>query len=147
MMTLDDAISRQAVLDTLDTADKFMDEDRTIENYKALLKECYEVLPPVTQKSAKDYLDMADRKAKKIKDALTVTHMSGEWIPVRERLPKEGEEVLVTVYDTYNKRVIISRYQGEQYGFACGLVSAWMPLTSLPKPYEPQESEDIQKTI
>ncbi len=43
-------ISRKAVLDTLEDADKFMDEDRTLENYKALLKECYEVLPSVTTK-------------------------------------------------------------------------------------------------
>ena len=45
-----DAISRISVLDTLDTTDKFMDEDRTVETYKALLKECYEVLPSVTPK-------------------------------------------------------------------------------------------------
>jgi rubrerythrin len=37
-------------------------------------------LPSVTHKSAKDYLDMADRKAKKIKDALTVTQKSGKWL-------------------------------------------------------------------
>lgn len=46
----EDAINRQMVLDTLDNTDKFMDEDRTVETYKALLKECYEVLPPVTPK-------------------------------------------------------------------------------------------------
>ena len=45
-----DAISRQAVLDTLDTSDRFMDEDRTVDTYRALLKECYEVLPSVTPK-------------------------------------------------------------------------------------------------
>lgn len=68
-----------------------------------------------------------------------VTPQEPRWIPLSERLPKEGKEVLVSGYDTYNKKVIISRYQGEQYGFTCGLVSAWMPL---PKPYEPQESEN-----
>lgn len=46
----EDAISRQAAIDTLDTTDKFMDEERTVETYKALLKECYEVLPSVTPK-------------------------------------------------------------------------------------------------
>lgn len=54
------------------------------------------------------------------------------WIPVSEELPEEGEEVLVSAYDTYGKKVIIARYQGEKYGFTCGLVSAWMPL---PKAY------------
>ena len=42
-----DLISRQAVLETLDDMDNVLDEDRTIENYKELLKECYEVLPSV----------------------------------------------------------------------------------------------------
>ena len=48
----EDCISRQAVLDTLDTTDKFMDEERTVETYKALLKECYETLSPVTPKQS-----------------------------------------------------------------------------------------------
>ena len=66
-----------------------------------------------------------------IREELSVTP-SRQWIPVSESLPEEGKEVLVSGYDTYNKRVIISKYQGEKYGFTCGLVSAWMPL---PKPY------------
>ena len=33
---------------TLDYIDKVLDEDRTVEKYKEMLKECYEVLPPVT---------------------------------------------------------------------------------------------------
>lgn len=48
----EDCISRHAVLDTLDNTDKFMDEERTVETYKALLKECYDVLPSVTPKVA-----------------------------------------------------------------------------------------------
>ena len=44
----DGAVNRQAVLNTLDNMDKALNEDRTVENYKELLKECYEVLPSVT---------------------------------------------------------------------------------------------------
>lgn len=47
-----DAVSRQAVLNTLDFADKALDEDRTVETYKELLIAYYKDLPSVahTQK-------------------------------------------------------------------------------------------------
>ena len=47
-----DAVSRQAVLNTLDFADKALDENRTVETYKELLIACYKDLPSVahTQK-------------------------------------------------------------------------------------------------
>ena len=48
--TCEDVVSREAVLNTLDTMDKALDEDRTVEAYKELLKECYKELPPVTPK-------------------------------------------------------------------------------------------------
>lgn len=38
-------ISRQAVLNTLENADKFLDEERTVDKYKELLTECIKVLP------------------------------------------------------------------------------------------------------
>lgn len=47
----EDAISRKAVLDTLENMDKALDEDRTVENYKELLRECYKVLPSVKPRS------------------------------------------------------------------------------------------------
>ena len=43
-----DVVSRQAVLNTLDFADKALDEDRTVETYKELLIACYKDLPSVT---------------------------------------------------------------------------------------------------
>lgn len=44
-----DAVRRKAVLNTLDNMDSALDnEDRTVETYKELLKECYKVLPSVT---------------------------------------------------------------------------------------------------
>ena len=56
----EDCISRQAVLDTLDTSDKFMDEDRTVDTYKSLLKECYEVLPSVTPKQKMGHWEICE---------------------------------------------------------------------------------------
>lgn len=41
----EDAVSRKAVINTLDNMDKALDTDRTVENYKMLLTECYKVLP------------------------------------------------------------------------------------------------------
>ena len=50
---MSDCVSREAVLNTLDTMDKALDENRTIEAYKELLKECYKELPPVTPERPK----------------------------------------------------------------------------------------------
>ena len=46
----EDCISRKAVLNTLENMDRALDEDRTVEYYKELLRECYKVLPSVTPK-------------------------------------------------------------------------------------------------
>ena len=53
----DDVVSRQAVLKTLNDMDNVLDEDRTIENYIELLKECYEVLPSVRPQEPKERSD------------------------------------------------------------------------------------------
>lgn len=50
---MEDLISRQAVIDTLDRMDKVLDEDRTVEMYRDLLKECYTVLPSVNPQKPK----------------------------------------------------------------------------------------------
>ncbi len=128
----EDCISRQAAIDTLDNTDKFMDEDRTVETYKALLKECYEVLPSVTPKQK-----------------------MGHWIPVSERLPEEEHgEYFITWTTSMSKRPFIAICEGKvtiEYGFEWILdsyikcypnvkVIAWMPL---PEPYK-AESEDTE---
>lgn len=46
----EDAVKREAVLNTLDAMDKALDENRTVEAYKELLKECYKELLPVIPK-------------------------------------------------------------------------------------------------
>ena len=53
----DDAISRTAALNTLDTMDKALDENRTVEEYKELLRECYEQLPSVSTEKTGRWID------------------------------------------------------------------------------------------
>lgn len=124
----EDAISRQAVLNTLDNMDSVLDEDRTVETYKELLTVCYNDLPPV----------MPVRKK--------------EWIPVTERLPEMPFGCLVTVEEDGRngepQNVLYSEpvgYDGETWNRADGEpisfeVVAWMPL---PEPYRAEmESEE-----
>ena len=49
-----DAVSKKAVLNTLERMDKALDEDRTIEAYKELLIACYHDLPSVTPQLCED---------------------------------------------------------------------------------------------
>jgi hypothetical protein len=90
----------------------------------------------LAEKVADTVLDKFEYEGKTIREwaqEITEADRAGKWIPVSEKMPEEGEEVLVSCYDTYHKKVIVARYQGESYGFTCGLVPAWMPL---PEPYK-----------
>lgn len=69
------------------------------------------------------------------------------WIPVREGLPKENKTVIAsTKYGVYPETKYTKEY-GWEWAYESGAdywkeledVEAWMPL---PKPYDPQESED-----
>lgn len=70
---MSDLISRQKVLNTLEVADTFLDEERTVEMYKALLEECIEVLP-----SGSENIRCKDCKFLKVAgDDVFTEHMCG----------------------------------------------------------------------
>ena len=61
----------------------------------------------------------------------------GEWIPVIERLPKDGELVLCSVANS-NYSVVINCFENQSY-WRDGTIYAWQPL---PEPYK-AESEEV----
>lgn len=111
----EDAVKRESVLSTLDTMDKALDENRTVEAYKELLKECYKELPPVTPKQ--------------------------RWIPVSERLPKESLNCVLG-WDDNRERCVFVQYVNGRFQFvgrdSSFKITAWMPL---PEPCKEGESE------
>lgn len=150
---MSDSISRKAVLNTLDTMDKALDENRTVEAYKELLKECYKELPPVTLAPI-ECDDAVSREAvMKLKshkpeygdmiyafdvELLPPVTPKQRWIPVSERLPEESGSYLTT---TRNNAVRVNHFyagHGRQvFGYRNNVI-AWMPL---PEPYKEGESE------
>ena len=58
-----------------------------------------------------------------------------EWIPVSEKLPPRGRQVLVSYKGSIMVTVCV---EGEWLGFQ-GSPDAWMPL---PKPYESEHDEN-----
>lgn len=89
--------------------------------------------------SVKSDVDMA-----KVADAIKTIEQEPRWIPVSERLPEKNVEVLATT--EWGAVTIAEMYSANDWFIHEGTTNAeideivaWMPL---PKPYEPQESED-----
>ena len=94
----------------------------------------------VTQEEFNDYIQTLNQ----VMDWL---EQESKWIPVSERLPEHYQNIL---FSTKTDRVFEGRYfkdetEHQWYSFRdeCfawnNVVTAWMPL---PKPYEPQGSEE-----
>lgn len=67
--------------------------------------------------------------------------MNNGWIPVTERLPEEGQFVIVSYpYDAsdYSRKRVMTAWYHKEYGFTCGIADAWMPL---PEPYRTGREE------
>lgn len=77
----------------------------------------------ITEKDVSESMD-------KIRVLPRVTPQESRWIPVTERLPKEGTFVLASYTSDEGEDVIMTYYN--KYGFTRGLMNAWMPL---PQPY------------
>ncbi len=52
------------------------------------------------------------------------------WVNVKDKLPRNGSEKLVTVRDMYGKRyvTVCAFFKGQQPGWLLGTVIAWAPL-------------------
>ena len=94
--------------------------------------------------------EMVDLMIKGIQHMPSVKPQEPKWIPVSERLPKAGEYIgdVAKYYLVQNEYgdMLVARYtHGEYWEQIYQLkpigdeIVAWMPL---PKPYEPQESEE-----
>lgn len=81
-------------------------------------------------------------------NGLKSTQLKPKWTPVSERLPEDEQEIL---FSTKTGRVHSGKYHDDNSANQWyshrdksrawnNVVNAWMPL---PKPYEPQESEEV----
>jgi len=137
----DDAISREAVVQTIEDA-KNAGELTFARTIKRIME-----LPPVTPKP-ETVTEFADRcRECGAKYGKLLKQKSGKWIPVSERLPEDEQEIL---FSTKTGRVHSGKYHDDDsanqwysYRDKCrawnNVVTAWMPL---PTPYEPQERSD-----
>lgn len=68
-------------------------------------------------------------------------HMGESWIPVKERLPEDAEDVIATTEN--GEEITLAWYGGDDWRSAIDgdsiNVIAWRPL---PEPYRPERSED-----
>ena len=106
---LGDCINRQAVLDTLENMDRALDEDRTVENYKELLRECYKVLLGKPNKSEwqrdheilKAYSNGANEVLDKIRAEIDAARFLDKDKKLFRNANASGLEVAMEIIDKY----------------------------------------------
>ena len=147
---MDDLISRQDAIDALDGKIKLSKSEVPYFNkYLRDVIERIKELPSVAIPSAEPKIvpiaeikfddDMLHEIVEK---AVKNIEIEPNWIPVSERLPEDDGEYLATIYDTDEnyKYMDIAEWEDGIWQYKDYIkVLAWMPL---PKPFEPQESED-----
>ena len=113
-------------------------------------KHTFESNIPTLQRACKEAANTIEQLAAKVRAAnmeRSTAYYNGGWIPVKERLPEDEQEIL---FSTKTGRVHSGKYHDDDsanqwysHKDKCrawnNVVSAWMPL---PKPYEPQERND-----
>ena len=133
-----DAISRRAVLDTLDKMDSVLDKDRTVETYKELLTACYNDLPPVTSVYKQKWIPFTTRP---LTEEEKEEH--SEWDSILDcKLPDYGQRILVSISVRGHECVQYDEFYMDDgcyldSGYEIGTEAvAWMPL---PEPYKESE--------
>ena len=119
------------------------------------------IQPEVIEKLADCVVDVIQNKIdwssidwQAVAENATSEKLKGEWIPVRERLPEEGEKVLVWFeyyrYGDYNRKYqtygFCYQYDGKwstfingETGWQDARIIAWQPL---PEPYKEAENDN-----
>ena len=96
----------------------------------------------INEYTSREKLEFINLELDGLKHIPSVTPQEPRWIPTSERLPEEDGEYYTTIYDTDEDYLYMDIAELEdgiwQYKDYIKVL-AWMPL---PKPYEPQESEE-----
>lgn len=142
---MDDLISRRAAISTATTMYERCDTGDIID-YRDMMVESLKVLPSAQSDIARDIATII-KNEKDMMAILKNAEPERKWIPCSERLPAEGEQVLLTNF--FRKMDIGWLVKTEDEGYLWEITGswynafndwiAWMPL---PEPYKEERKEE-----
>ena len=128
----EDAVSRNAIIQKLNTMDRYVSEEL--------------ILCDTDKKFPKNEVFIVDDVYEEIVENLPSAQPESHWIPVSEKLPGENEFVLVT-FGWFGRKtdpgVNIDEIRDGDWMIS-EVVTAWMPL---PEPYRAERKTDEKKNI
>ena len=148
---MDDLISRRAAIEEIARRDT---TDGTVKVYSGReVCDILNALPTAEQRTATMKLEMDKDWVKKAMEEAELTFIAeprkGEWTPVAERPPEDGQEVIFcdrdVVYEGFyvtSRKTNKKEWRPAYSSFSIGRVTAWMPL---PEPYREESDERLYR--